>query len=427
MNQYKEMDTKHIRIDDYNYSLPDERIAKFPLKERDHSKLLVYNKGKLSDDVFYNLPQYLPQGALMVFNNTRVIQARMHFRKETGALIEVFLMEPALPADYEQMFQSTSHCSWLCMIGNLKKWKEGSLKRDFEIKGHKLTLSATMDRSKAIEKGGGTNYWVDFEWDAAEVNFAEILDAVGELPIPPYLNRKTEESDKTTYQTVYSKIKGSVAAPTAGLHFTDKVLKDVDAHGIVRDEVTLHVGAGTFKPVKTEEIEGHKMHSEYIVVHRHTFERLLQHEGTAIAVGTTSVRTLESLYYVGVKILRNPNATEEELSVEQWEPYDLPHDDAGLVIVEGKPVQVCDSIKAILDYLDRDGLEALHTSTRIIIAPGYVYKIVKMLVTNFHQPKSTLLLLVSAFLKGSWREVYNYALDHGFRFLSYGDSNLLIP
>lgn len=421
------MDTKHIRIDDYNYCLPDERIAKFPLKERDHSKLLVYNKGKLSDDVFYNLPQYLPKGALMVFNNTRVIQARMHFRKETGALIEVFLMEPAQPVDYEQMFQSTARCSWLCMIGNLKKWKDGALKRDFEIKGHKLNLSATMDRSKTIEKSGGTNYWVDFEWDAAEVNFAEILDAVGELPIPPYLNRKTEESDKTTYQTVYSKIKGSVAAPTAGLHFTDKVLKDIDAHGITRDEVTLHVGAGTFKPVKTEEIEGHKMHSEYIVVHRHTFERLLQHEGNAIAVGTTSVRTLESLYYIGVKILRNPNATEEELSVEQWEPYDLPHDEAGLVVVDGKPVQVCDSIKAILDYLDRDGLEALHTSTRIIIAPGYVYKIVKMLVTNFHQPKSTLLLLVSAFLKGDWRVVYDYALSHGFRFLSYGDANLLIP
>lgn len=427
MNQNTDMDTKHIRIDDYNYCLPDERIAKFPLKERDHSKLLVYNKGKLSDDVFYNLPQYLPKGALMVFNNTRVIQARTHFRKETGALIEVFLMEPAQPVDYEQMFQSTARCSWLCMIGNLKKWKDGALKRDFEIKGHKLTLSATMDRSKTIEKSGGTNYWVDFEWDAAEVNFAEILDAVGELPIPPYLNRKTEESDKTTYQTVYSKIKGSVAAPTAGLHFTDKVLKDIDAHGITRDEVTLHVGAGTFKPVKTEEIEGHKMHSEYIVVHRHTFERLLQHEGNAIAVGTTSVRTLESLYYIGVKIIRNPNATEEELSVEQWEPYDLPHDEAGLVVVDGKPVQVCDSIKAILDYLDRDGLEALHTSTRIIIAPGYVYKIVKMLVTNFHQPKSTLLLLVSAFLKGDWRVVYDYALSHGFRFLSYGDANLLIP
>ena len=421
------MDTKHIRIDDYNYDLPDGRIAKFPLKERDHSKLLIYNKGALSDDVFYNLPQYLPKGALMVFNNTRVIQARMHFRKETGALIEVFLMEPAEPADYEQMFQSTVKCSWLCMIGNLKKWKEGPLKRDFEIKGQKLTLCATMDRSKTTEKSGGTNYWVDFEWDNPQINFADILDAVGELPIPPYLNRETEESDKVTYQTVYSKIKGSVAAPTAGLHFTDKVLADLDAHGIVRDEVTLHVGAGTFKPVKTEEIEGHKMHSEYIVVHRHTFEHLLEHDCKAIAVGTTSVRTLESLYYIGVKLLRNPNATEEDLHVEQWEPYDLPHDENGLVLVNGKAVSVRESIQAILDYLNRDHLEALHTSTQIIIAPGYVYKIVKMLVTNFHQPKSTLLLLVSAFLKGDWRKVYDYALSHDFRFLSYGDSNLLMP
>lgn len=421
------MDTKHIRIDDYNYDLPDERIAKFPLKERDHSKLLIYNKGALSDDVFYNLPQYLPKGALMVFNNTRVIQARMHFRKETGALIEVFLMEPAEPADYEQMFQSTVKCSWLCMIGNLKKWKEGPLKRDFEIKGQKLTLCATMDRSKTTEKSGGTNYWVDFEWDNPQINFADILDAVGELPIPPYLNRETEESDKVTYQTVYSKIKGSVAAPTAGLHFTDKVLADLDAHGIVRDEVTLHVGAGTFKPVKTEEIEGHKMHSEYIVVHRHTFEHLLEHDCKAIAVGTTSVRTLESLYYIGVKLLRNPNATEEDLHVEQWEPYDLPHDENGLVMVNGKAVTVRESIQTILDYLNRDHLEALHTSTQIIIAPGYVYKIVKMLVTNFHQPKSTLLLLVSAFLKGDWRKVYDYALSHDFRFLSYGDSNLLMP
>ena len=421
------MDTKHIRIDDYNYDLPDERIAKFPLKERDHSKLLVYKKGALSDDVFYNLPQYLPKGALMVFNNTRVIQARMHFRKETGALIEVFLMEPAEPADYEQMFQSTVKCSWLCMIGNLKKWKEGPLKRDFEIKGQKLTLCATMDRSKTTEKSGGTNYWVDFEWDNPQINFADILDAVGELPIPPYLNRETEESDKVTYQTVYSKIKGSVAAPTAGLHFTDKVLADLDAHGIVRDEVTLHVGAGTFKPVKTEEIEGHKMHSEYIVVHRHTFEHLLEHDCKAIAVGTTSVRTLESLYYIGVKLLRNPNATEDDLHVEQWDPYDLPHDENGLVMVNGKAVTVRESIQAILDYLNRDHLEALHTSTQIIIAPGYVYKIVEMLVTNFHQPKSTLLLLVSAFLKGDWRKVYDYALSHDFRFLSYGDSNLLMP
>lgn len=421
------MDTKHIRIDDYNYDLPDDRIAKFPLKERDHSKLLIYKKGVVSDDIFYNLPQYLPQGALMVFNNTRVIQARMHFRKGTGALIEVFLMEPAEPADYEQMFQSTVKCSWLCMIGNLKKWKDGTLKRDFQIKGQNLTLCATMDRSKTTEKSGGTNYWVDFEWDNPQINFADILDAVGELPIPPYLNRETEESDKITYQTVYSKIKGSVAAPTAGLHFTDKVLADLDAHGIVRDEVTLHVGAGTFKPVKTEEIEGHKMHSEYIVVHRHTFEHLLEHDCKAIAVGTTSVRTLESLYYIGVKILQHPDATEEELHVEQWEPYDLPHDENGLVMVNGQAVSVRDSIEAILNYLNRDHLEALHTSTQIIIAPGYIYKIVKMLVTNFHQPKSTLLLLVSAFLKGDWRKVYDYALSHGFRFLSYGDANLLMP
>lgn len=420
-------DTKHIHISDFNYELSDERIAKFPLQQRDHSKLLIYQHGEVSDDVFLNLPNHLPQGALMVFNNTRVIQARLHFRKETGALIEVFLMEPALPADYEQMFQTTGKCSWLCMVGNLKKWKEGPLMRDFEIKGKALTLSATMDRNKTIEKSGGTNYWVDFEWDNPEVNFAEILEAVGELPIPPYLNRATQESDKTTYQTVYSKIKGSVAAPTAGLHFTDAVLHDLDQKGVVRDEVTLHVGAGTFKPVKSVEIEDHHMHTEYIVVHRHTFERLLQHDCSVIAVGTTSVRTLESLYYMGVKLAMNPQCTEEDLHVNQWEPYDLPHNEEGLVLVDGEPVSVEQSVRNLLDYLNRDGLEALHSSTQIIIAPGYVYKIVKMLVTNFHQPQSTLLLLVSAFLKGDWRKVYDYALSHDFRFLSYGDSSLLIP
>ena len=420
-------DTKHIHISDFNYELSDERIAKFPLQQRDHSKLLIYQHGEVSDDVFLNLPNHLPQGALMVFNNTRVIQARLHFRKETGALIEVFLMEPALPADYEQMFQTTGKCSWLCMVGNLKKWKEGPLMRDFEIKGKALTLSATMDRNKTMEKRGGTNYWVDFEWDNPEVNFAEILEAVGELPIPPYLNRATQESDKTTYQTVYSKIKGSVAAPTAGLHFTDAVLHDLDQKGVVRDEVTLHVGAGTFKPVKSVEIEDHHMHTEYIVVHRHTFERLLQHDCSVIAVGTTSVRTLESLYYMGVKLAMNPQCTEEDLHVNQWEPYDLPHNEEGLVLVDGEPVSVEQSVRNLLDYLNRDGLEALHSSTQIIIAPGYVYKIVKMLVTNFHQPQSTLLLLVSAFLKGDWRKVYDYALSHDFRFLSYGDSSLLIP
>ena len=421
------MNTKHIHISDYQYDLPDARIAKFPLAQRDHSKLLLYRQGEVSEDIFLHLSQYLPQGCLMVFNNTRVIQARMHFRKETGALIEVFLMEPAAPTDYEQMFQTTGHCSWLCMIGNLKKWKDGTLRRDFEIKGQRLTLTATLDRDLSGQKGGGTNYWVDFDWDNPQVNFAEILETVGELPIPPYLNRDTQESDKTTYQTVYSKVKGSVAAPTAGLHFTDDVLHDLDAHGIVRDEVTLHVGAGTFKPVKSDEIEGHHMHTEYIVVHRHTFERLLQHEGRAVAVGTTSVRTLESLYYMGVKLAMNPALTEDDLHVSQWEPYDLPHNDDGLVLDDGQPISVTQAIGHLLDYLDRDGLVALHSSTQFIIAPGYVYKIVKMLITNFHQPQSTLLLLVSAFLKGDWRKVYDYALAHDFRFLSYGDSSLLIP
>lgn len=424
------MDTKHIKISDYNYDLPDERIAKFPIAQRDHSKLLVYKHGEVSDDVFHHLPTYLPQGALMIFNNTKVIQARLHFRKETGALIEVFLMEPAEPTDYELMFQTTGHCSWLCMIGNLKKWKEGSLKRDFEIKGNKLTLSATMRRGdtlgseaqEMVAKGGGTNYWVDFDWDNNKVSFAEILEAVGELPIPPYLNRKTEESDKTTYQTVYSKIKGSVAAPTAGLHFTDAVLKDLDAHGIDREEVTLHVGAGTFKPVKSLEIEGHQMHTEYIVVHRRSLEKLIKHECRVIAVGTTSVRTIESLYYMGVHLLKHPEANEEELHVKQWDPYELSED--GNLVDGITPMQ---AIQAIIDYLDRNGLEALHSSTQIIIAPGYQYKIVKMLVTNFHQPQSTLLLLVSAFLKGDWKKVYDYALSHDFRFLSYGDSSLLIP
>lgn len=424
------METKHIRISDYNYELLEERIAKFPIVPRDHSKLLLYKHGEVGEDVFYHLTDHLPNRALMVFNNTRVIQARMHFRKETGALIEVFLMEPAMPTDYELMFQTSGHCSWLCMIGNLKKWKEGMLRRNFDIKGNRLTLTATMLRDEQLDDrqkkmtvhGGGTNYWVDFDWDNQQVSFAEILEAVGELPIPPYLNRATQESDKTTYQTVYSKIKGSVAAPTAGLHFTDDVLADVDRHGIVRDEVTLHVGAGTFKPVKSMEIAGHKMHAEYIVVHRHTFERLLEYGCSAIAVGTTSVRTLESLYYIGLYLEHHPEASEEDLHVGQWEPYDNGRN--GKTVEGITPEQ---AIRNILSYLDRNGLEALHSSTQIIIAPGYEYKIVKMLITNFHQPQSTLLLLVSAFLKGDWKKVYDYALKHDFRFLSYGDSSLLIP
>lgn len=406
------MDTKHIQIKDFNYNLPDERIAKFPLAKRDNSKLLLYRHGEVTEDVFHNIAQYLPKGALMVFNNTKVIQARLHFRKETGALIEVFLLEPYMPADYEQMFQTTGHCSWLCMIGNLKKWKEGSLKRTFDVKGKEVTLVA--ERKEDVHK----SYRVDFSWDASDVSWAELLDAVGELPIPPYLNRETQESDKTTYQTVYSKIKGSVAAPTAGLHFTPEVLADIDRHGIDREELTLHVGAGTFKPVKSEEIQDHEMHTEYICVHRQTLEKLIRHEAKAIAVGTTSVRTLESLYYIGVKLEKTLDLSEEELHVRQWEPYEN---------AVAKPITPLKAIENILAYLDKHGLSALHASTQIIIAPGYEYNIVKMLVTNFHQPQSTLLLLVSAFLHGDWRKIYDYALAHDFRFLSYGDSSLLIP
>lgn len=406
------METKNIHITDYNYDLPDERIAKFPLKERDHSKLLVYKHGEVSEDIFYNLPSHLPQGALMVFNNTKVIQARMHFRKETGALIEVFLLEPFAPTDYEQMFQTTCHCSWLCIVGNMKKWKSGALSRTFDVKGTTLTLSVERKGEK------GTSQLIDFSWDADNISFAEILDAVGELPIPPYLNRKTEESDKTTYQTVYSKIKGSVAAPTAGLHFTPKVLADLDASGIDREEVTLHVGAGTFKPVKSNTIGEHEMHTEYICVHRQTLEKLLKHGASAIAVGTTSVRTLESLYYIGLKLHANPSLDESDLHVMQWEPYNVDKD---------AEISAAEALQCVLDFLDRNGLTTLHSSTQIIIAPGYDYKIVKMLVTNFHQPQSTLLLLVSAFLHGDWKKVYDYALAHDFRFLSYGDSSLLIP
>ena len=406
------MKTKDIHISEYNYELPDERIAKFPKAERDHSKLLVYNKGEVGEDIFYNLPNYLPQGALMVYNNTKVIQARLHFRKETGALIEIFLLEPAEPADYEQMFQQTRRCSWLCLVGNQKKWKEGTLTRELRVKNEEVRVSATRRGEH------GTSQWIDLEWDNERVNFAEILDEMGELPIPPYLNRETQESDKTTYQTVYSKIKGSVAAPTAGLHFTERVLKDVDARGIEREEVTLHVGAGTFKPVKSDTIGEHPMHTEYIAVRRHTLERLLAHNCEVVAVGTTSVRTLESLYYMGLKVVQNPDIREEELHVNQWEPYE-----------EGrcKMEDVRSVIQALLDWMIRKELTVLHSSTQIIIAPGYTYHIVKMLITNFHQPQSTLLLLVSAFVKGDWHKIYDYALAHDFRFLSYGDSSLLIP
>lgn len=402
--------TQDIRIEDFNYPLPDERIAKFPLPRRDRSKLLVYRQGAIEEHHFYNLPEVLPPDSLLVFNNTRVIQARLHFRKETGALIEVFCLEPLEPHEYALSFQSTGSCSWLCLIGNLKKWKSGVLTQEVEIDGKVVHFTA--------ERGlpHGNAHEVCFTWDAPEVTFASLLDHAGELPIPPYLNRETEESDKTTYQTVYSKIEGSVAAPTAGLHFTPEVLEALENRGIPRLELTLHVGAGTFKPVKSETLEGHEMHTEYISVGRDLIDTLAHTSRRVIAVGTTSVRTLESLYYIGKRLAAEPDAAPQSLVVSQWQPYD------GSAEIEPR-----EALRHIVDYLDSHGMTRLVTATQIIIAPGYRYHIVQGMVTNFHQPQSTLLLLVSAFVDGRWHEIYDYALGHGFRFLSYGDSSLLLP
>ena len=399
---------QEIAIAEYDYPLPDERIAKYPLAERDTSKLLLYKGGEIREERFANLPNFIPQGALMVFNNTRVIQARLRFRKETGAQIEVFCLEPEQPADYQLMFQETKVCVWQCLVGNSSRWKSGVLSQVIEIDGVQVTLSVERVSSAAVNL-------VRFFWDGS-FTFAQLLEAAGELPIPPYLNRKTEESDMNTYQTVYSKVKGSVAAPTAGLHFTPAVLGALDAAGVQRGEVTLHVGAGTFKPVKSELIADHEMHEEYIEVQRGLIERIIAAGGAAVAVGTTSVRTLESLYFLGEKVSENPAIEESELCVGQWEPYNREH-----------TLSTVEALTALLQWLDAKGLDRVHSHTRIMIAPGYTFRIVKAIVTNFHQPKSTLLLLVSAFIGGDWRRVYDYALENGFRFLSYGDSSLLIP
>lgn len=401
--------TEQIRIEEFNYPLPDERIAKFPLTKRDESKLLVYRNGKIDEAVFKQLSDYLPQGSMLVYNNTRVIQARMLFQKETGAQIEVFCLEPVIPHDYALVFQQTESCSWLCLIGNLKKWKEGALHKTIRMDDKEVVLSA--ERIKTT----GDSHLVRFSWNNPQVTFAELLDAAGILPIPPYLHRETRESDLQTYQTVYSKIKGSVAAPTAGLHFTPEVLAGLDAKGFTREEVTLHVGAGTFKPVKSEVIGDHEMHTEFISVRRSAIENIRTNLGRIIAVGTTSVRTLESLYYMGRTLVNNPDATSEELVVTQWTPY---HDT--------EEVTAHEALTALLDYLDRNQTDTLLSATQIMIAPGYEFKIVKGIITNFHQPKSTLLLLISAFVNGNWKSIYNYALDNDFRFLSYGDSSLLL-
>lgn len=400
---------KDLRIDDFDYELPEERIARYPLAERDSCKLLLrMPDGTLSQHIFTDLPSLLPPDSMLVYNNTRVINARLRFRKPSGAIIEVFCLEPVAPADYAVSFAQTEACSWTCFVGNSKRWKQGVLSMELDIADKHLTFCA-----ERISKEDNSSV-VAFSWNNPDVTFSEIISAVGEIPIPPYLNRHTEASDSTDYQTVYSHIDGSVAAPTAGLHFTDRVLDEISKRGIARRELTLHVGAGTFQPVKADEIGDHQMHSEFIAVPKHLIQELAATPRRVIAVGTTSVRTLESLYHAGKLIAEG----QWDGEVPQWSPYT----ESG----SAPEISVEDALKAIVDHLEARGEDTFIASTRIIIAPGYRYRVVKGMVTNFHQPRSTLLLLVSAFTGGDWRPVYDYALANSFRFLSYGDACLLL-
>ena len=399
-----------LSIDSFDYLLPDERIAKYPLSPRDSSKLLLYKKSDISESRFSSVADFLPSDSLLVYNNTKVIQARIEFWKATGARIEVFCLEPEQPADYAQSLGSSEGCVWKCMVGNLKKWKDGSLSKEIEVKGQTALLSVELLQSE------GNAHSLRFSWNNTQILFADILESAGELPIPPYLHRKTEASDYDNYQTLYSKIKGSVAAPTAGLHFTDNVFAQIKAKGIETEELTLHVGAGTFQPVKTQNVMEHHMHTEVIAINKSTIEHLLQKFASIIAVGTTSVRTLESLYYIGASL---SNSKKEDFSlfhVEQWTPYEKEYS-----------LSAEQALQNILDYLNLNNFNVLHANTQIMIKPGYRFRIVNGMITNFHQPKSTLLLLVSAFVDGKWKEIYDYALEHDFRFLSYGDSSLLLP
>ncbi|MDE6486151.1 MAG: S-adenosylmethionine:tRNA ribosyltransferase-isomerase [Muribaculaceae bacterium] len=401
------MNPQKIHISDYNYPLPDELIAKHPLEQRDACRLLVRRPDGTADDrVFSELPSLLPADTLLVYNNTRVINARLRMHKDSGALIEIFCLEPVAPADYAQAFASTQSCVWKCFVGNSKKWKEGCLSMALDIDGEHAVLTA-----ERVARDGNSSD-IRFAWDNPRLTFSAIIARVGELPIPPYLNRRTEASDHKDYQTVYSHIDGSVAAPTAGLHFTGRVLDDIAARGIPRLEVTLHVGAGTFQPVKSEEVGDHAMHAEFIAVPRDVIAQLAATERRVIAVGTTSVRTLESLYHIGCLMLAGQWTGE----VPQWYAYAEDHPD----------VSVRDALMAIVDRLDAAGESTLVGATRIIIAPGYRYRIVKGMVTNFHQPQSTLLLLVSALIGDEWRALYDHALAVPYRFLSYGDACLLL-
>ena len=400
-----------IRIEDYNYTLPDERIAKYPLAQRDASQLLRYRDGKIDSFIFRELPELIPADSIMVFNDTKVVPARLYFKRETGAVIEIFCLEPVAPPEYNTIFASRETCRWKCVIGNAKRWKNDTL--TFANVSDDPEVAALQLTADLISREGQTGV-VEFRWQGGEV-FSNVLDRCGKVPIPPYLNRDTEAIDLERYQTTYAHIRGSVAAPTAGLHFTQEVLERLRAKGIDTETVCLHVGAGTFLPVKSSNVADHPMHREPFTVRKAFLRTLLEglaegRKKTLVAVGTTSVRTLESLYYAGVSCLENGHPED----VGQWVPYTRTYD-----------YSTEEALQAIVDYLDRQGLEELKIGTRIIIVPGFRFRLVDLLVTNFHQPESTLLLLISAFVGGDWRTIYDYALGHGYRFLSYGDSSLL--
>ncbi|MBR1959723.1 MAG: S-adenosylmethionine:tRNA ribosyltransferase-isomerase [Bacteroidales bacterium] len=395
-----------IRIEEFDYNLPDERIAKYPLEKRDASKLLMYREGKVSEYQFSSLPQLLPEDSIMVFNDTKVVPARLHFQRESGAHIEIFCLEPVSPEEYVSMFAVTDSCRWKCIVGNVKRWKNDTL--SLYNPGNAREISEMDLRADLVERCGETSI-VEFKWSNG-ASFSKVLEVCGSVPIPPYLNRETEDVDLERYQTLYARYRGSVAAPTAGLHFTESVLDAIRNRNISTDTVCLHVGAGTFLPVKSSLVSEHTMHREPFVVTLALLERILASEGDVIAVGTTSVRTLESLYYIGVSCIEKGMPCD----VGQWDPYSREYE-----------YSTEESIKAIISYLKENGLDELKLGTRIIIVPGFRFRIVDVLVTNFHQPQSTLLLLISAFVDGEWKSIYDYALENGFRFLSYGDSSVL--
>jgi S-adenosylmethionine:tRNA ribosyltransferase-isomerase len=400
---------RDININDYDYDLPVDRIAQYPVAERDRSRLLIFRDGKIGEDTFSNIGEYLPSDSLLVFNNTRVIRARILFYKETGAVIEILCLEPVAPSDYALSFASKKTVEWKCIIGNLKKWKSGILMTPFTFKSKQYRLYA----EKLEEEG---EIWkVKFSWNCNEISFGEVIESAGHIPLPPYIDREDEIEDIERYQTVYSRIKGSVAAPTAGLHFTDYVLGKIKGKGIKSAQLTLHVGAGTFQPVKTNDIYLHKMHCEHFLIDGGTIQLLLKNPGKIIPVGTTSVRTLESIYWLGIKLIQNPSVETPVLSLGQWESYQL----------ETK-ISVKDSLEAILSFLKRRNSDYLQAKTSIMIIPGYEFRITNGMVTNFHQPRSTLLLLISAWTGKRWKDIYSFALQNKFRFLSYGDSSLLL-